>query len=400
MKRIIENAKANVNVVGLTFTDSLKTIFTDSGALLIIVFAALFYPVVYSIGYNNQVVTDIPVAVIDNDNTALSRKIINMVDATAAIKVHKSVTDMNMAEQMFWENSVMAVIRIPNGFEKDIMKGKHTNISLYADASNFLLYKESLKSTMEAVGTFSGGVEYKRFLTKVKMPELAVNNISPMNTRVQNMFNPSGGYGHFVMPGLMLLIIQQTLLVGIGLIGDAGRERKRNHTRIFGYNLAQYPFAAILGKSLAFFIVGMFNVLFGTILIYNWFSFPVKGEFINVILLSVPFLLSVVFLGMIISMIFKHREHSIIALVFLSPIVLFISGLSWPVEAIPGFLHWCFNIFPGNMAIPAFIRLRTMGVELVYIKYELVFLIVQMVVYYIVASLCYKMVLKCENVKM
>lgn len=394
MNKILNKIQDDIKVISLTFTDSMKTIFKDSGALLILLFAAVFYPIVYSIAYNPQVVRDIPTVVIDNDNTSASRQWLKMIDATPEIKIFAKVSDLQKAEELFWASDAKAIILIPNNFEKKILTGQQATVSLYADASNFLLYKESLKSTLSASGTFSAGIEFKRLLAKVERPELAMNQIQPFKTNVYNLYNPIGAYGSFVMPGLMLLIIQQTLLIGIGLVGSAGRERKRSTFDHFGIRFINHPFAAITGKSLAYFLIGLFNILFITIFVYYWFSFPIKGLFLNVMILTVPFLLAVIFMGMSISLLFKHREHSIIALVFLSPIVLFISGLSWPVESIPQWLHFIFNIFPSSYAIPAFIRIRTMGVDLVDIKPELTALFIQTLVYYLIAGFSFKIALK------
>lgn len=391
---MINKIKTDMKVLQLSFSDSIKTIFTDSGALLILIFAAVFYPVVYSIAYNNQVVREIPTVIVDNDNTALSRQWCKMLDATPELKIVTKTVDIISAEELFWKEQANAIVLISNGFEKDVLKGNKATVSLYADASNFLLYKETLKSTLSANGTFAAGIEYKKYLSKVDRPELAISQMQPFKTSVYNLFNPAGSYGSFVMPGLMLLIIQQTLLIGIGLVGGAGRERKRSTHLHFGFHLVDHAFAAITGKSLAYFLIGLFNVLFASIFIYHWFSFPAKGEFFNLMILAVPFLLSTVFMGMSISLLFKHREHAIIALVFLSPIVLFASGLSWPVESMPAILHTVFKIFPSTYAIPAFIRLRTMGVSIVDIKSELLFLIIQVFVYYVIAGLSFKWVLK------
>ncbi len=390
MNRIRAKLNDDIKVIQITFQDSIRTIFKDRGALLILLFAAIFYPIVYSIAYSNQVVREIPTAVVDLDQSTTSRQWLKMIDATPDLSIRYQTGSMAEAEELFWNNEVKAIVLLPEGFEKNLLTGRQSTASLYADAANFLLYKNTLQSAMAASGTFAAGVEFKRLLAEVDRPELAMQSIQPVQSRVYNLFNPAGSYGSFVMPGLMLLILQQTMLIGIGLVGGAGRERKRSAMESFGIRFVDHPFAAIMGKSLAYFLIGLFNLLFVTVLVYHWFHFPVKGEFLNVLLLGIPFLLSTTFLGMTISLLFKHREHSIMALVFLSPIVLFLSGLSWPAEAIPHLLQQVFKIFPTGFAIPAYLRIRLMGVSLKEVQPEMIALLIQMLVYFLLAGFSFK----------
>ena len=386
--------KTECKALSFAFTDSLKAIFTDSGAILILLLAAMLYPVVYSIAYSEEVLTELPVVMVDNDNTATSRQWVKMMDATPQLNIIKQTAEMASAEQLFWEGEVKAILKVPSGFEKKIFKSEQASISMYADASNFLFYKETLKSTMQATGTLSAAIEFKRQLAKGARPEQAMDRIQPIQTQVYNLYNPSGSYGSFVMPGIMLIIIQQTLLIGIGLVGGAGRERKRDLTKTLGFDLKKHAFATILGKSLAYFLIGVFNLLFAMVLVYHWFSFPTKGEFFNVIVLSIPYLFSIIFMGMAISLGFKHREYSIMFLVFLTPIVLFITGLSWPIEAMPELLHSVFKLVPSTHMVPAYIRLRTMGVSLSEIKPELSALSIQMLLYFFLAVVGFKIAMK------
>lgn len=219
----MNSIKTELKVVYFTFVDSLRAIFTDAGAILILLFAAIAYPVLYSIAYSKDVLTELSVVLVDNDNTATSRQWSKMIDATPQLSIVKKSMGLARAEELFWNGEANAIVLIPNGFEQHIYKGEAVSVSMYADASNFLYYKETLRATMQATGTLSAGIEYKRLLAKGKRPEQALNQIQPIETCVYNLYNPSGSYGAFVMPGIILVIIQQTLLIGIGLVGGVAR---------------------------------------------------------------------------------------------------------------------------------------------------------------------------------
>lgn len=382
---LLNKIKSSLQIVSYAFWDECKTVFTDRGALLILLIAAMAYPLVYSIAYKNNVLRNIPIALVDHDQTPTSRQLVNYLKATPEMEFPKEYLDLNQAEAAYWNREVKGIIRIPQGFEKAILRGEQTTVSVYADASNFLFYKETVKSANFAIGYVSSGIQIKRLMAKGQRPEQALNQVFPFQTQVRNLYNPTGSYGSFVMPGIMLIIIQQTLLVGIGLVGGAGRERKRNQWVAPGISLKRGVFSTIFGKSMAYFTISIVNMVFSMIWIYHWFGFPDKGSLLTVLIISIPYILSIIFLGMALSLVFKHREHAIMFLVFLSPIILFVSGLSWPVSSMPPLLHKLFYVFPSTHMVPAFLRIHTMGVSLADVKPEFMFLTLQMVSYFFLA---------------
>ncbi len=389
-KNIKDKFIEGLDLTWFSLVDELKTIVKDKGAMLIFILAVCAYPLVYSIAYMNNVVRDIPITVVDLDHTSSSRQMVKMISATKEISVSQEVGSLHEARQMFWDGDSKGVIMIPEWFEKDLLKGNQTSVSVYCDASYFLIYKETLTGTIQASGTLSAGVEIKRMMASGSSEEQAMLQRDPMPSKFYYLYNPSAAYGSGVMPGVILIILQQTLLVGIGMIGGAGKERRNNQEVKPGLKVRRGMFSVIFGKGLAYFGFYMVNIAFTLVYISKWFGFPNKGSFVDVCILLVPFLFSVIFLGMLISMMFRRREHSIMVLVFISPIVLFLSGLSWPSTSIPPLLYQISHIFPSTSMIPAFMRIRTMGVSISDVRPELIFMMYQMVFYFILAAVGYK----------
>ncbi|MEI6139762.1 MAG: ABC transporter permease [Mariniphaga sp.] len=389
-KNIKDKFIEGLDLTWFSLVDELKTIVKDQGAMLIFILAVCAYPLVYSIAYMNNVVRDIPNTVVDLDHTSSSRQMVKMISATKEISVSQEVGSMHEARQLFWDGDSKGVILIPEGFEKDLLKGFQTSVSVYCDASYFLIYKETLTGTIQASGTLSAGVEIKRMMASGSSEEQAMLQRDPMPSKFYNLYNPSAAYGSGVMPGVILIILQQTLLVGIGMIGGAGKERRNNQEVKPGLKVRRGMFSVIFGKGLAYFGIYVANLAFTLVYIPKFFGFPDKGSFFDICILLVPFLFSVIFLGMLISMMFRRREHSIMVLVFISPIILFLSGLSWPATSIPPLLYQVAHIFPSTSMIPAFMRIRTMGVSINDVRPELIFMLCQMVFYFILAAVGYK----------
>lgn len=361
--------------------NELKSIFTDSGAVLILVGAMLLYPLIYSFGYFNETLTDLPVGVVDLDQTSSSRKYTGMLDASSEVKVLFNPQNLKEAENLFMANKISGVLLIPKGFQEDLYAAKQTNVAVYADGSYMLKYKTFYLAASYVNAYFGGGVGIKRYMAEGESFQQAKISASPIDVQTHILYNPSGAYGSFIMPGLILIIIQQTLLIGIGILGGSFSESKASPFVLSSKRRTKEILPLIAGKVSAYILISLFNICLAVILVHHWFSYPDKANMMDVLMLLFPFLLSVIFLGIGLATMFRHRESAIVFMMFLSPIALFLSGISWPVSSMPEWLVGLSKILPGSTAVPAYLRLRTMGVELSDVKSELLFLYCQAAIY-------------------
>lgn len=380
----------HIKVLADFFIDEIKLIFSDAGAVLFFLVAMFIYPLLYTLGYEKETVRELPVAIVDLDHTATSRQFERMADAAEQLKVTCKPGSLKEAETLFYEGKINGIILIPEDFEKDILRANRTSVTVYCDAGYFMLYKQVYAGAVYSSGTFGAGVEIKRLMAQGKTMKQALDMQDPLKTDVYNLYNPSGGYGSFVMPGMSIIIIQQTLLIGIGMLGGTIREKRIFLKRYGSVSRKWGNVKLILGKSFAYVSVYLFTALFPMVLLHKWYHFPEQGDFLRTLAILVPFLFAVSFLGLAISMFFKQRVHSILFLVFLSPMVVFLSGISWPASAIPQWLYWITHVFPSAWAVPAYIKLRIMGAPLEAVHFEQAFLLIQMIIYFVLACLSYK----------
>ncbi len=392
----MNNSKKNtLQVISFFFFREIKRIFKDPGALLIMLIAVVIYPIIYSVSYSTQVLRDLEIAVVDLDHSLSSTELEEMIDATQELKIAVKVNNLKEAEKLFYEDKVHGVILIPRGFEEDIYKGTTPVLSVYSDASYFLKYKQTLIGTLKSIETLNAKVEIKKRLVNGEDFNQAIKNQNPLNVNYQMLFNPSSGYGTFIMPGFILVIMQQTLLIGIGLLGGTRKEKiiqGESPSPILLYQNQRYISQLIIGKSLAYLILYLFNAFFGLYWISHWFNFPVRGRVLDILMLIVPYFLSISFLGLTVSALLKKRENAILLMVFLSPIILFLSGLSWPKEAIPDWLNIFAYIFPSTFMVPAYMRLQVMGTEIFTVKNELIIMMVQMIIYFFTAIIVRRLI--------
>jgi len=379
----------NINITVLFFKIEIKLIFRDAGAVLLFLIGPAIYPLLYSIAYENEVLKDIPVAIVDLDNTALSRKVSNLVDANELLKVSCKPGSLSEAKSLFYQGKIKGVILVPSGFEKKILSGIQSNIIVFCDAVYFLLYKQVYTGSVYSIGTLSAGIEIKQLLSEGKTLAESLAQQEPIKVNSINLYNPSGGYASFVIPGIIIIILQQTLLIGIGMLGGTLREKNQFHSlHKFVVNDWENIFV-VLGKSFAYVIIYLFNSIVTMILLHHYLKLPDNSNLYDTVFILIPFLFATAFLGITISVFFRERVYSLLFLVFLSPIVLFLSGLSWPSSAIPKWLHTLAYIFPSTSMLPAYIKIRIMGASFSQVATEWVLLILFMLFYFITACYAY-----------
>lgn len=371
-----------------------EKIFTDFGVMLLFFGATIAYPLIYAGAYAPEVLSDTPIAVVNHDQSSTSREFLRMVDATQQIKIAMVKEDLNQAKQAFFDGEVNGVLVIPEDFTKEVMRGEQAHISVYCDGSYFLHYKQVYQGVATSLATLNAGVQVKRLMASGMPEEAAIKSAQQVKINSYPLYNPAGGYGSYVMPALLVLILQQTLLMGIGMLGGTDRERMAYHY------LAPYAerrggaIRVILGKTGAYVSLYFILAFYMLILVTRWFHIPQNGEPLHILSFIIPFLLASAFLGLFLATFFKNREVSMIVLLFTSIPLIFLSGFSWPWESFPIVLKWLAQISPSTHAIRGFLKINQMGTTLYTAKHEWMILWFQTILFAVLATWRMKSIIK------
>jgi len=369
------------------FKTELRYIFSDGGVILIMFGAVIIYSTVYSFAYSNEVLQDVPVAIVNNDRTQESRDFIRKLNATPNINVTYEVSSLDEAKSLFLSRKVYGIIILPDDFAKDIYSGKTTYVAIYADGSYLLIYKQVLNDLTNTVLTNNVQIKVQRLMQQGISMEQAFVVSNPVSPNIQSTFNPYLGYGSFAMPAILVLIIQQTLLIGIGMIGGTWREKKLYCKLIPERRKYLSALPILLGKSAAYYVSGAATMLYVFGFQYKLFHFPMNGDVLDLTMFMTPYLLSVIFLGLAISLVLKRRENSIILILFTSIPLLMLSGISVPKEAMPEWLYQFGKIIPSSNAINGFIRIQSAGATLKEVSPEYAMLWILTGIYFLLAAL-------------
>lgn len=367
------------------YTGELKVVLRDAGVLLILFGASLFYPLIYSLAYSNEVISNIDVAVVDLSGTQSSRNLTKMIDASFQVNVAYHADDYKRAQNLFYDNKVHGIIVIPKDFERKVFRGEQASVEAYVDASYFMLYKQVLTAATNAVGTMGVKVEVARLMQKGVDMETAMAQSQPISVAPKYLFNPSSGYASYAMPAILILILQQTLLLSIGMLGGTLQEKKRKYFFVDPSIKPSHVPAVMFGKASAFITLQLINMVYMFIFVYRWFGLPHKGCNLEMLLFVLPYLFGVCFLGFAISSMIKKRENSLIFMFFTSIPFVFLSGFSWPSAEMPGILQLIAYVIPSTPAIMGFLRLNTMCAPIGFVSGEYIHLCILMVVYFLLA---------------
>ena len=381
MNRFTKQTASYWKQLGSVVRNEFRTIFKDGGVMLILIFALIIYATAYSLAYGSQVLRNVPIGVVDECRTPTSRSLIDTFNAGPNTYVAYNPTSMEEAKELFYGRKIYGVVYIPSDYGEKLYGGEQANVAIYADASYFLMYRQVFQEVVTSIGKTGAMVEFQRLIAKGANIPQAQATTQPVIYQSHNLFNPYLGYGTFVMPAIIMVIIQQTMLIGIGMIGGTWREFGLYRKLIPANCKRMYTLPIVLGKALVYISIYAVTLLYIMTVHYKLFHYPSNGSTEAVVGLLVPYLLACIMLGIAISTLFRYREQSLLLLFWTSIPILLLSGASFPREAIPEWLYTLGQVFPSSSGVNAFIRIRTMGASLRDVMPELRILWAQVFVY-------------------
>lgn len=348
-----------------------KSIFTDEGALLFCILLPLAYPLIYSWIYNNEVVHEVPVAIVDNSHSALSREFIQKFDASPDVAVTVYCKSMDEAKQAVGHGDVYGLLYFPEDFATKAGRMEQTHVSVYCDMSYMLTYKAIFQSASSV--SMLMGTEIQAKLQQLPTERESQIATHPLEVEEVAMFNSTMGYGNSILPAVLILIIQQAMLLAVGLL--SGRDRELGFASVNGIA------STLIGKSIAYILVFAVMFAYVTLVVPDIFGFVSLVHGIDLLLLAIPYLFASVFFAFIFSAFVRYRENVMLVVVFTSLIFLFLTGVSWPQSAIPGFWQGVSSIMPSTFAVRGFIRMSSMGARLGDVIPEIQALWIQVAIY-------------------
>lgn len=392
-KNIFRFITSPISDVCVVWADEMKITFKDVGVLLFFIVVPIAYPLLYSWLYNNETVHEVPTVVVDRSHSKMSRDFIRMFDSSPNTKVAYYCNSVEEAQELVGTQKAYGVLYFPHDFDKNISRGEHGRVSVYCNMSLMLTYKAIYQTAMEIASDMNTEIQ----------KELSPTDFTPRDEEVTTqplafdeiaLFNETGGYGNSILPGVLMVIIQQTLLLGIGLSAGTTRERNRYNDLVPISKHYQGEFRIVIGKGLCYFMIYAIISAYLAIVVPRLFHFTAMADGHTLVGLILPYVLACIFFGITISCLVRYRENVMLLVVFTSVIFLFMTGISWPETCIPSYWKSISWIFPSTFGVKGFLKVSSMGGTLNDIHDECAALWAQALVYFITACLVYRVQVK------
>lgn len=376
-----------------------KAIATNPAILLVLAGGIFLYGLLYNYMYAPNLVRKAPVAVVDLSHSALSREYVRWLDAAPQTSVYAQTPDILEAREWMKKGEVTGILYIPSDFETRVARGETSVFTLYAATDAFLNFKglqEASSRVMLAVND-----AHRRAGTVFLPPQglLAVASSAPVSVSGTALYNYTEGYGSYLIPAVMIVIIFQTMLMVIAMLTGEEAEQQRKGVYSTGARSLKDMLCIVSGRTFVYVMLYVVFSMFLLGLLPHIFSIPNIGSGWDIVTMMIPFLLATSFFALAVSRWFTDSEAPLLMIAFFSVGYIFLSGVSYPLELMPWYWQAAHYVFPVAPAVLAFVKLNSMGGSLADIWPQMLTLWIQVIIYGAWAVYTTRRVYKRSNIK-
>lgn len=340
------------------YFEELHQCIKDLGVMVFFILVPMGYPILYSYIYSHEVVRNIPIAVCNMSNSSEGRSFAQKVDASPEVAIKRYCSNFLEAKELMAENKVKGIVYIPHEFGKMLNRGEQAHVSIYCSMASLFYYKAMLIACTEV--SISMNKEIQKKMLRGDTERQAEVAVSPLRFEAVNIANSTTGFANFVIPAILVLILQQTLLLGIGMRMGSDRERgvpiKAEST--------SGTLALLAGRSAAYFTIYIPVTAYILCVVPAMFSLSQLSRPLVLATFMLPFLLACIFLAVSAGHLVRERESCMLLFVFTSVPFLFLSGISWPESSVPPFWKAVSYLLPSTPGINGFVSINETGATL------------------------------------
>ncbi len=338
--------------IGGAFTAEWRGVLGTRSAFSVLFLAPLVYGIYYPQPYLNQILRKLPIAVVDNDLSDHSRRIIETLDASGALSVAVRARTLAEARAAVNRGQAFAAVEIPADTERDVLKGITAHIPVYADATYLFMFRSTASGVATAVGSLTSELVSRGARSDGSLIKAKLASSSPADVLLQPIFNPVGGYASYVVPAAFVLILQQTLLIGAAMLTGSALAGRGG------------AFSGVLGRGVAHLTIYLPALALYLIVLPRIYGFSTLGHLPQIFALATIFLLATSFMGQAIGAWFTRPENATLLLLATSLPQFFTAGFAWPREAIPDAAQALGRLFPADSAIDGLVRINQLGASI------------------------------------
>lgn len=334
---------------------------TDTTLLSVFILGPLVYALLFGFVYKEGKVTDLPVLVVDKDDTPLSNQLVEMLRDNEGIKVLEISPNNTDLQKELIKQQAAALVLIPDRFEADILQKRYPEIVTYVNTANLLTANFASKSIQVTLGTMSAGISIKTLQRKGMSASMAATQYEPFKANFIRLYNETGNYLLFMWPALLAVVLQQVILLAMAVSFSREFEKKTFATQFL--TRTRSGFSSIIIKVMPIWIFSVMHlaVFYG---LHFVFQAPIPQHVFNFVIISALFVASASFLGVFVSVLIPDALKATQVLMLISSPAFIIGGFTWPLEAMPAIVQGLAAIIPLTPFLQAFKILLIQGGDL------------------------------------
>jgi len=318
--------------------------------------------------YLNHSVWDLPVAVIDMDHSPASRMLTRQLDATPKI-TNVAYSSLPQALSDLGLRKLFAVIILPQDMEQKMLAGKAVTLPVYGDATNRLANGQIQQDVMAAWQQVLGRYNLKLMMMAGFSERQASVVLTPFIGQAIDVFNPGISFAAIVFPGLLVMLLQHSLLIAGVRVSMTLRSQ------------GPLPLPVTLGTLSALIPIWLFLsvVLFA---LWPWvLGYRQTASIPELLMLTLPFQLAVLGLAKLVTECLREVERIYFSLSFITTPVYYLSGTLWPVQSMPDWVRGISMMLPSTWGTRMIAGVNQMGLPLSEVSKDVVMLLIMAVVY-------------------
>jgi ABC-2 type transport system permease protein len=317
---------------------------------LLFIGAPIFYGILLGYVYGKGKVTDLPIVVVDEDRSEMSSKVLQMFYENEVINIITILNDQQNLSQIATEKEATCVVIIPNGFEKMVLTKKYPEITTMINTSNVLTANYASSAIQLSLGTFKAGVQMET-LRKQGVPEsLLQTQFEPFKTTYIKKNNRSTNYMYFLWPGVLAAVLQQVLMLGLALSFAAEFENNTFNELV----LKCSSIWKMMSVKITPYLIMSFGLWISFYLFTIWFRIPLFTNLLPITFIAGIFVISVSFIGILVSILIPNQLKATEVLMVVATPSFILSGFTWPLNQMPGWVQGLANIIPLTHFLKAF----------------------------------------------
>jgi len=341
-----------------------RLFFSNNVLRLLFIGAPILYGILIGAVYQKGKITDLPIIVVDQDQSLMSVKFIDMLEETESIQVVSVFPDLTKVKNKAIDEDASVIVNIPRGFTSGIQQNKLPEITIFVDASNTLTSNTALMAVNGVAMTIKAGIQIESQMKKGVPEYVATQNYEPFKTTIIKQSIRSGNYLYFMLPGVLLTVFQQILLLGLALTFASEYENRTFEELV---RKMPNPLGMLAVKIIPYMIMSV-----GILLLYwgfsKYYNMVIGGAFWAFTLSTFVFILAVCGIGVLVSIVLPNQLKATEVLMVVATPSFILSGFTWPLSQMPNWVQFIAELIPLTHYLKTFriLYLNHAGVSHIY----------------------------------